>query len=93
MSRNVLYRVSPSLQCDGRAGRMSVADDVVVFGRSDGDGFLSERVEEPSMWDGRLTIRLVPARRCCARWLRSACSAANRGRGFKTYGSNAMFGS
>src|SRR5450759_474260 len=39
-------RVSPSLQCGGRPGRISVADDGVVRGRSDGDGLLSEPVEE-----------------------------------------------
>src|ERR1035437_7175500 len=40
------YMVSPSLQCGGRPGRISVADDGVVRGRSDGDGLLSEPVEE-----------------------------------------------
>ena len=39
-------RVSPSLQFDGRPSKFSVADDVVVRGRSDGDGLLSEPVKE-----------------------------------------------
>src|ERR1039458_9490680 len=39
-------RVSPSLQCDGRPSRFNIADDVVVCSRSDGDGLLSEPVEE-----------------------------------------------
>ena len=40
------YRVSASLQFGGRVARLSVSDDSVVRGRSDGDGLVSEPVEE-----------------------------------------------
>src|SRR5271157_52540 len=39
-------RVSASLQFGGRVARLSVSDDGVVRGRSDGDGLVSEPVEE-----------------------------------------------